>query len=158
MESAAEELFGCLEEFLRRLFALAEADAADLLLDLDVSFSQARMIFVLALVAEPIPISEIARRLGLSQAAAGRNVDQLVRLGLVQRHENRDDRRVKLVSLTRQGAQTADQHVEHKRQAIRALTRRLPVDDCERLTGALRPILSGTSLSTSTKEHLHGSR
>lgn len=160
MQPASQELFACLESFLERLFALAEADAVDLLLDLDVSFSQARTMFVLAHIAEPIPITEIARRLGLSQAAAGRNVDQLVQLGIVQRHECSDDRRVRLVALSPKGFEVADQHVQRKRQAILAVTQRLPVEDCERLTAALRPILAGNylSVSTKTKEQAHGDR
>ena len=156
MTRESQELFECLEDFLRRVFSLAEADAVDLLLELDVTLSQARTMFVLAHVADPVPISEIARRLGLSQAAAGRNVDQLVQLGIVVRNESPDDRRVKLVSLSPRGFEIADQHIEHKRRAIRAVTERLPVDDCERLTAALRPILAGTALRTSTKEHVHG--
>ena len=149
------ELRECLEEFFRRIFSLAEVDAADLLVDLDVSLSQARMMFVLAHVAEPVPIHEVARRLGLSQAAAGRTVDQLVRLGFVERHESADDRRVKLVSLSPRGIDIADQHIEQKRKAIRAVSERLPAEDCERLTAALRPILAGDYLSTSTKESVH---
>ena len=128
----------------------------DALVDLDLSFSQARTMFVLAHVAAPVPISDVARRLGLSQAAAGRNIEQLVRLGVVERHESADDRRVKLVSLSRSGFEIADQHIEHKRQAIRAVTERLPVEDCERLTAALRPILAGNYLSTSMEENDHG--
>jgi DNA-binding MarR family transcriptional regulator len=156
MDPAAQELYECLQEFLRRMFSLAEAEATDLLVDLDVSLSQARTMFVLAHVAEAVPIHEVARRLGLSQAAAGRTVDQLVRLGIVERQESADDRRVKLVSLSPRGFDIADQHIEQKRKAIKAVSERLPRDDCARLTAALRPILAGDYLSTSTKESVHG--
>ncbi len=147
-----EDLLAALEEFLRRLFALAEADAVDRLVELDISFSQARTIFVLAHVGGPVPISEIARRIGLSQAAAGRTVEQLVRLGIVARQESPEDRRVKLVCLTPAGMELADQHVERKRNAIKTVIERLPVDDSARLTAALRPILAGNYLNISTKE------
>jgi DNA-binding MarR family transcriptional regulator len=156
MDQAAQELYECLQEFLRRMFSLAEAEATDLLVDLDVSLSQARTMFVLAHVAEPVPIGEVARRLGLSQAAAGRTVDQLVRLGIVVRQESVGDRRVKLVSLSPRGFDIADQHIEQKRKAIRAVSERLPAEDCARLTAALRPILAGDCLSASTKESVHG--
>ena len=155
MDQAAQELYECLQEFLRRMFSLAEAEATDLLVDLDVSLSQARTMFVLAHVAEAVPIHEVARRLGLSQASAGRTVDQLVRLGIVERQESADDRRVKLVSLSARGFDIADQHIEQKRKAIRAVSERLPTEDCARLTAALRPILAGDCLSTSTKESVH---
>jgi DNA-binding MarR family transcriptional regulator len=152
----SDELFELLEQFLRRMFSLAETNAMDSLVELDISLPQARTMFVLAHIAEPVPISEIARRLGLSQAAAGRNVDQLVQLGVVERRESPDDRRVKLVSLSTRGFEIADQHIEHKRQAIRAVVERLPAEDRDRLTAALRPILAGDCLSTSTKEPAHG--
>jgi DNA-binding MarR family transcriptional regulator len=153
---ASRELSDCLEEFLQRMFGLAQANAMDALVDLDISLSQARTMFVLAHIGEPVPISEIARRLGMSPAAAGRNVDQLVRLGVIERNESPDDRRVKLVSLSPSGLAMADQHIEHKRQAIRAVAERLPAADRDRLTAALRPILAGDCLSTSTKEPAHG--
>jgi DNA-binding MarR family transcriptional regulator len=156
--TTSDELYGCLEEFLRRIFSLAEADATDLLVDLYVSLSQARTMFILAHVGDPVPISEVARRLGLSQAAAGRNVDQLVKLGILERHESAADRRVKLVSLSPRGFDIADHHIERKRAALRTISERLPVDYREQLIAALRPILAGdylsTSISTSTKENV----
>ena len=153
MTAASRELYACLEEFFQRMFALAEGEATDLLVDLDVSLTQARTMFWLSRVAEPVPISEVARNIGLSQAAAGRTVDQLVRLGIVERHESAEDRRVKLVSLSPRGFDIADQHVEQKHRALRRFTDRLPARDCERLTDALRPILAGEHLRTPKKEH-----
>ena len=153
MSAESRELYACLEEFFQRMFALSEGEATDLLVDLDVSLTQARTIFLLSRVAEPVPISEVARKIGLSQAAAGRTVDQLVRLGIVERHESAEDRRVKLVSLSPRGFDIADQHVEQKRRALRSFTDRLPAGDCERLTDALRPVLAANYLSTTDKEH-----
>lgn len=154
MKLTSEELLGCLETFISRLFALSESDAVEVLLDLNLSFSQARALCVLAHVAEPVPISEIGRRLRLSQAAAGRNADRLVQLGIVQRHHCHEDRRVTLVSLTARGWEIADQHLASKRQAIRMVTERIPVEDCDRLIAALRPILAGDYLSASTRPNL----
>ena len=151
--STSDELFEALQDFLQRMFSLAEVDAMDALVDLDVSFSQARTVFALAHVGVPLPISEIAHRLGLSQAAAGRNVDQLVKLGITERHENPEDRRVKLISLSPRGLAIADAHIEQKRRAVRTVTERLPAEDCRRLTEALQPILAGDYLRKSTKEH-----
>jgi len=154
--SASDELFACLQEFLQRMFSLAEVDAMDALVDLDVSFSQARTVFVLAHLGEPVPISEIARRLGFSQAAAGRNVDQLVRVGILERQESPEDRRVKLVSLSPRGLEIADAHIEQKRRAVLTVIQRLPEEECRRLTEALQPILAGDYLRKTTKENPHG--
>jgi DNA-binding MarR family transcriptional regulator len=144
-----EELQALLEEFLRRLFSMAEEQSMDILVDLDISLSQARTIFILDQAPEAMPIADIARRLSLSPAAAGRNVDQLLRLGIVQRNEDLSDRRVKLVSLTKEGLRIAFQHAAAKRQALRVLSDRLPDHDCARMAEALRPILAGDYLAPS---------
>ena len=85
-------------------------------------------------------------------AATGRNIDQLVKLGIVERQENPDDRRVKLVSLSPTGFEVADQQIEQKRRAVRRFVERLSTTEAENLTQALRPILAGESLRTSTKD------
>jgi DNA-binding MarR family transcriptional regulator len=146
-----QSLYADLEEFIQRIFAFCQTDAMDTLVDLDVSFSQARTLFVLSHMGQPMPINEIASRLGLSDAAAGRNVDQLVRLGVVERTESADDRRVKLVALSKRGFEIVDQQFEQKRKALRVFADRLSPEEAENLTKALRPILAGESLRTSTK-------
>ncbi|MDO9380950.1 MAG: MarR family transcriptional regulator [Nocardioidaceae bacterium] len=157
MQPSNERLYESLELFLQRVFSLVQGDAMERLVELDVTFSQARTTFLLSHVGEPVAITDIARRLGLSVAAAGRNVDQLVRLGIAERHEDPADRRVKLVTLSPTGLEVADQHLEQKRKALRILVDRLPEADSDRLHEALQPILQGDYLSTSTttKEMTH---
>lgn len=144
-----------LGEFIQRVFSLAEGGAMDQMIELDVSFTQARTMFLLAHTDGALPINEIASRLGLSVAATGRNIDQLVRLGIVERQESPDDRRVKLVSLSPAGFEIADQQIEQKRRTLKAFVERLGATEAENLTQALRPILAGQSLRTSTKDHPH---
>jgi DNA-binding MarR family transcriptional regulator len=152
----SDELYEALREFFQRVFSLAESGSMDSLIELDVSFTQARTMFLLAHTDGPLPINEIASQLGLSVAATGRNIDQLVKLGIVERHENPDDRRVKLVSLSPTGFEVADQQFEQKRRAVRTFVDRLSATEAENLTEALRPILAGESLRTSTKApHVH---
>ncbi|PRZ42593.1 DNA-binding MarR family transcriptional regulator [Antricoccus suffuscus] len=104
------------------------------------TLSQARSIMILAQVSEPLPINELATRLRLSVAATGRNVDQLVNQGLVDRQEDPRDRRIKRVSLTPQGrAQVAHAHTI-KRASMSAFLDRLEPEDHERLLAALAPI------------------
>ena len=151
MSKRSDELYEALGEFFQRIFSLGEAGTMDRMIELDVSFTQARTMFLLAHCAGPLPINGIASKLGLSVAATGRNIDQLVKLGIVERQENPDDRRVKLVSLSPQGFEIADQQIEQKRQAVRMFVDRLSATEAENLTRALRPILAGESLRTSTK-------
>ena len=156
MSKKSDELYEALGEFFQRIFSMGESDSMDRMIELDVSFTQARTMFLLAHTDGPLPITEIAAQLGLSVAATGRNIDQLVRLGIVERQENPDDRRVKLVSLSPRGFEIADQQIEQKRRAVRNFVERLSTTEAENLTRALRPILAGESLRSSKKvSHVH---
>ncbi|MEJ7635954.1 MarR family transcriptional regulator [Aeromicrobium sp.] len=151
MATSADELYAALEDFVMRLMNLAEADGMDALIELDLSFSQARMLFLLAKRGEPMPIHTIATALGLSDAATGRNVDQLLKLDVVERRESAEDRRVKLVSLTPAGEKLSLQHIDSKRESIKAFTATLPEDQRDNLHRALSDILAGDTL----RRHTH---
>ncbi|MGA8987411.1 MarR family winged helix-turn-helix transcriptional regulator [Aeromicrobium sp.] len=146
MTISPDELFGSLEDFVMRLMSLAESDGMDALIELDLSFSQARTLFLLAKKGGPMPIHTIATTLGLSDAATGRNVENLLKLDLVERRESSDDRRVKLVSLTPAGEKLSQQHIDSKRASIRTFAADLPADQRDNLHRALSDILAGTTL------------
>lgn len=158
MATTPSDLYDVLEDFFVRMLNLAESDGMDALIELDLSFSQARTLFCLAHNCDEMPIHSIADRLNLSDAAAGRNVDQLVKLDLVERRESPDDRRVKLISLSPGGQKIAAQHFESKRASIRTFTQVLPADERENLHECLTGILAGEALrpgkqSTDSKEN-----
>ena len=67
-------------------------------------------------------------------------------MGLVERREDENDRRVKLVTITKAGQDVADQHLEARRTALRAMVSRLSADEADRLHDALQPILAGDGL------------
>lgn len=144
--TTSDDLYRALEDFFVRMLNLAESDGMDALIELDLSFSQARTLFCLAHNCDEMPIHAIADRLNFSDAAAGRNVDQLVKLDLVERRESAEDRRVKLISLTLAGQKIAGQHFESKRASILTFTQKLPADQRDQLYEALTPILAGDAL------------
>jgi DNA-binding MarR family transcriptional regulator len=76
-------------------------------------------------------------------AAAGRNVDQLLRLDMIERRESASDRRVKLVSLTPTGQRITAQHIQAKRDSLKALIHALPPEQRDQLHRALTDILAG---------------
>ena len=152
MPTQLDELHDALVDFVTRLMCASESDGLDALVETDLSFSQARTLFLLTKTAEPLPIHAIAEALGLSVAAAGRNVDQLLRLGMVERRESASDRRVKLVSLTSTGQQITAQHIEAKRDAFRAFTHALPPEHRDQLHRALTTILAGGVLRPRTDQ------
>lgn len=140
------QLEEALQQFLLRCMSSAEAQGIDRLVELELSISQAKTVFVLAQAAGPLPIHAIAEQIRLSVAATGRNIDQLVKMGLLERKEDENDRRVKLVTLTKAGHDVADQHLEARRNALRAMVSRLSSDEADQLHNALQPILAGDSL------------
>jgi DNA-binding MarR family transcriptional regulator len=141
-----------LEQFFMRCLNMAESQGVDRLVELELSISQAKTVFVLAHAGHPMPINAIAEHIRLSVAAAGRNIDKLVRLGLVERREDETDRRVKLVSITKAGLDAADQQFEAKRSSLKALVSRLSPEDATRLHDALQPILAGDALRPISQE------
>ena len=142
----SDDLFDSLVEFLTRLMSTGESEGLDALAESDLSFSQARTLFLLTRTTDPMPIHAIAEALGLSMAAAGRNVDQLVGLAMVERRESPVDRRVKLVSLTPLGESLTRQHIEAKHDSLKAFTRALPPEQRDQLHRALTDILAGGAL------------
>jgi DNA-binding MarR family transcriptional regulator len=135
-----------IEEFLRRLCSGQESNAMSTFADIDLSFSQVRMMMVLAYVDAELPINQIAAHLHLTLASAGRNVDRLLKEELVERNEDPHDRRVKLVRLTARGRDLVSQHFACHRRTLAAFTQRLSADDRTRIAAALGPVLDGDLL------------
>ena len=141
-------------EFLPRRLGASESAGLDALVESDLSFSQVRTLFLLTRTAAPMPIHAVAEALRLSVAAAGRNVEQLLCLDMVERRESTTDRRVKLVSLTPTGERLVAQHLEAKRESFKAFTDALPPEHSDELHRALTNILAGGVLRPRTdQEH-----
>lgn len=140
--TVAEELLGVLESFVGRLHCGIQSAGIEALIAADLTFSQMRTLLVLTQHAEPIPIHEVATRLELSVAAGGRNVDQLVRLGLVDRVEDDVDRRVKRISLSGAGRDLIATFKDGQRRYALELLADVDERDARRLVDALRPVVA----------------
>lgn len=123
-----------------------QSQVFDALVELDLSFTQTRLIFALSGEPKSLPINEVAERLGSSVATAGRNVDQLMGLGLVDRREDTADRRIKLVSLTDAGEKVARTYQDTMREQIRSFVRGVPDPEAAVLVDALNNALAGADL------------
>ena len=141
-----------LEAFVQRLMSCVHSEGLDRLLELDLSMTQARALFTVAMADRPLAINEVASAIGLSVASTGRTVDQLVRLGTLERHESPDDRRVKLVAVTEHGFDVVDEQMEHKRRALRVVADRLHPQHAEDLHRVLGEILASDALRLPEKE------
>lgn len=126
--------------FLARMHDLTDVDSGNELADMDLAFSQARILGLLASCDSSLAIHEIADRMRLTLPSAGRNVDRLVRLGLVERVESADDRRVKLVSLSPAGLDLVKRRMDHCRRVLEAMLDPLSAADHDRLFDALAPL------------------
>jgi DNA-binding MarR family transcriptional regulator len=147
-----DRVYSALHDFFASCMALGESDSVDHFVELELSLSQVKAIFVLAQAEEPLPIHVLAERIPLSVAAAGRTVDLLVTAGMVERRENPADRRVKLVTLTPAGREATESHMRHKEAAMRARIDRLDDGEAARLLAALSPLVHA---SREQHEHSH---
>ena len=83
------------------------------------------------------PVSAIGGDLGVTAAAASQITDRLAGMGLVERIEDPNDRRVRQVVLTPQGRSLVARGVEARLAWTRELPRHLPPDDLEGITESL---------------------
>ena len=74
-------------------------------------------------------ISEIASFLSVSNAAASKAVDRLVRRGLIQRKEKEDDRRAIMLSLTSDGTSTLEQFERILYETLDGLFKRFTAEE-----------------------------
>jgi len=132
--------FDAVRNFLGRVFTTAEGESLEAVAGLKLSFTQARLVFTLAHHDDPVPIGDLADSVGLSAAAAGRNIEHLVRKKLVVRTENPQDRRVKFVAVSDRGRELAQSHLKSKEDAVRRLLDALDTDQCLALVAALQPL------------------
>ena len=140
--TSGSELLDVVEAFVGYLHCGAQNAGIEALLAADLTFSQMRTMLTLVQHPEPTPIHEIAGRLGLSVAAAGRNVDQLVRTGLVDRVEDGLDRRIKRISLSGAGFELIASFKDGQRRFALDLLAGVDEHDARRLIDALRPIVA----------------
>ena len=141
-----DRVFDSLYGFFSTCVATGDADTVDHFMELELSLSQVKALFVLSQTDEPLPIHVLAERIRLSVAATGRTVDLLVTAGLVGRRENPADRRVKHVTITTAGREATDAHIELKKAAMRAQIARLDPAEADRLHDALTPLLDRSTL------------
>lgn len=82
-----------------RLLAIGDATVKD------VGLTSARWLTLgaIALSNNPLPVSQIARNMGLSRQAVQKSTNEMAALGLVETRDNPDRRRSKVIALTDAG-------------------------------------------------------
>lgn len=138
----ATRLFGV----MIRLMKSGQPQVMSIAAEFELTMSQLRMLFVLDHASHDLAVNELAERVALSMAAAGRAVDALHRSGLVSRREDDSDRRIKRLALTAKGRDAIRQiHVARLDYAHRFVAD-LNANERERLSGAIETLAELTEL------------
>ncbi len=82
-------------------------------------------------------VSEIGGQLGVTNAAASQTVDHLVRLGLIIRTEDPEDRRAKQLALTNKGRELINRGIETRSEWVEGLTDALSKEQQDMIIHAL---------------------
>lgn len=136
-DQLAEDLYALLV-FLNKS---CSADLFEAMGLLELSMTQLKLLHQLELAGRELTLKEAAERVLLSFPAASRTVDDLVRRGIVERHEDVEDRRMKRVSLTPEGRRVIRTVNEARLNGLEQFTTTLNPDERRILGGALTKLL-----------------
>ncbi len=136
-----DQLIGRLFETIRRG---VDTTAFDALVQMDLTMTQMRTVALLGEADSPLAITDLADGLAVSLPTAGRAVDHLVGEELVERREDPEDRRTRLVELTDAGRALMEIHRTAITEHIRGFSDNLPDGIAERLAAAIEAALDAT--------------
>ncbi len=83
-------------------------------------------------------VTDIGSYVGFTNAAASQMVDRLFNMGLLERTEDPDDRRVKNITLTQKGRDLIQQIMDTRQQWMEELTRALTPEEQQSITKAIK--------------------
>ncbi len=91
-----------IERFTRILFSRVVERLAVVVSEEHLSFSQLAALHIIDR-EKKVNVNDISNKLNLSMSATSRMIDELVKKEFIQRKEDQDNRRAKIISLTRSG-------------------------------------------------------
>ena len=130
-----------IQRLFPRIMRYLEAEATRELIGLEVTPAQMNALVVLY---EPqnLPMGELAEQLGLTESAATRLVDRLLRMNLVRRDRDEVDRRVVRVRLSSYGRQLADLVFKRREEQFTRFAVRLAATERQNLIQGLSALLA----------------
>lgn len=108
--------------------------------ELGLTLTQLKALVALEQAEGGLAVGELAERLGLSLPATSRTVDGLLRRGWLERREDSQDRRMKRVTLTREGGDIARRVAEARTRNLKAFAASLEPEQRARLHDALEAL------------------
>jgi len=127
---------GRIETLVEELDRLA-SEAPETWTEADLTMGQLRALLVLR-HRQPMSVSALSTAIRTSLGSGSALVDRLVRMGLVRRREDPDDRRIVLLELDDAGRAVLDRLVARRRALLRATLQRLSPADRQAVARALR--------------------
>jgi DNA-binding MarR family transcriptional regulator len=123
-------------------------DVLQLSAEFELSFSQMKALQLLFNAGEAESVKELGDHLGLSLAAMSRAAEGLVQRGLVDRHEDSQDRRIKRLSLTAPGRDLVQTMHESRMAGLEEFVSSLTRKERALLVKALEPIMARDEIVT----------
>ncbi len=143
------------EDLYALVVYLHKACTADLFAamgQLELTITQIKLLHQLEDTDRELTLKEAAQRVPLSLAAASRTVDDLVRRGLIQRHEDAEDRRMKRVGLTEDGRSMIRRLNAARLNGLQQFTQTLTDDERQTLATALERLLARPDIAVCRPE------
>jgi MarR family transcriptional regulator, organic hydroperoxide resistance regulator len=137
--ASVEEFSTVLQEWIRVYMRRTGQDFKKFMGDSGLSFSQVNTLMRLHFTGEA-DVTDIAEQLGVSNAAASQLVDRLVRMMLIERKEDKADRRIKCLVLTQAGHEMAERLVNIRRGWMEKFTNSLTADQRDNISSALQTL------------------
>jgi len=103
---------------------------------LPLTLSQFHVLRIMALNGQS-QVGEVADFLGISAPAATRNIDKLERLGLIERHPSKDDRRATLLTVSARGRALVGGYDQILDRRLSAALADFGTDETDRLSSLL---------------------
>lgn len=132
----ATEMFEVVQQVMRA----SQEPMVTLVERYDLTFTQLKLMFVLQMSPDPLPIGRLAEITGASLPAAGRAVDGIVRDELATRTEDPSDRRVKRIELTPLGASEMNAIYESRIETLQSFLSQLSEQELVELHAAIHPL------------------
>jgi DNA-binding MarR family transcriptional regulator len=121
---------------------------------LELSLTQIKLLHYLEDAAHELTLKEGAELVHVSLPAASRLVEDLVRRGFVERHEDVEDRRMKRVSLTPDGRAVSRRLNAARLSGLQQFTQTLTDAERRTLAGALSKLLEREDVAACRPEGL----
>jgi DNA-binding MarR family transcriptional regulator len=147
-----KELAADLHALVTHLHKNCNADLFEAVGALELSLTQIKLLHHLDESMHELTLKQGAELVHVSLPAASRMVDDLVRRGLVERHEDVEDRRMKRVSITRDGRAVIDRLNAARLSGMEQFVEGLSAGERRTLGEALSKLLARPEVAASRLE------